>query len=136
MYRLRFLFTAAPFTALALTAGMQANAMSDQRVDRSGGPLGLLKTGEYRCTLPGDAMGPASQRMPEMDFTIDNASTYHDANGRGTYLLVGPIVTFTRGPMKGARFTRMTSNTLRKLGDGGEPTPLLCTRAGPAAQPR
>ncbi|RDC59729.1 hypothetical protein HME9302_00923 [Alteripontixanthobacter maritimus] len=126
-------------TAVALFAGLPqgagANSAEGGQGEKPGGRLGLLKTGQYRCALPGDAAGPAIREMPEMNFTIDNASTYHDVSGSGTYLLIGNVVTFTRGPMKGVRFARYTANTLRKLDDNGEKTRLLCKRAGPAKRP-
>ena len=94
------------------------------------GRLGTLPHGIYACSLPGDASGPAWRDLPDMGFTISNASTYRTPEGAGTYLLTGKNVTFTRGPLKGKRFVRSGSNTLRWVDDNGEPGRIRCVRRG------
>lgn len=76
------------------------------------GRLGTLPHGSYICSLPGDANGPAWRELPDMEFTIGNASTYRTFEGLGTYLMTGKIVTFTRGSMKGMVFYRIADTTL------------------------
>ncbi len=95
-----------------------------------GGPLGTLPIGAYVCSLPGDAAGAAWVVVPEKGFIIDNASTYRTEQGAGTYLLAGDTVRFTRGPMKGMRFTRTGHATLRWVDDNGELGRVRCVRNG------
>lgn len=93
-----------------------------------GGRLGTLPTGQYRCELPGDALGPVGQRVPESDFTILTASTYRGEKGSGSYLLIGDRVTMTSGPFKGRRFHRISPNFLRLIRDDGTDGPMRCVR--------
>ena len=92
------------------------------------GKLGTLPLGNYVCSEPGDAAGAAWVVLPGKNFTIGNGSTYHTADGSGTYLLTGKNVTFTRGPMKGMRFTRSGNATLRWIDDAGKPGRIRCVR--------
>ena len=108
-------------TALAIALPAQAQGH---------GKLGTLQPGRYLCELPGDAAGPASRPVEGAWFDIINAGTYAAANGRGTYLRTGEKVTFTRGPMKGARFERRSDQTLRRLDLSGEMAKLRCVRTG------
>ncbi|WP_234026856.1 elongation factor P [Erythrobacter sp. HKB08] len=105
-------------TAIALTAPLSAVP----------GRLGTLPHGEYVCSLPGDAGGLAWQELPGKGFVVDNASSYHTDEGSGTYLLAGDTVTFTRGPMKGMRFERISSGTLRVIEKDGEAGRMRCVR--------
>lgn len=115
---------------LTLIGALAAALASPAFADAPGGPLGTLPIGEYVCSLPGDATGPAWRVVPEKGFTIDNASTYRTEAGAGTYLLAGNQVRFTRGPMKGMRFERTGNATLRWLDDNGEPGRVRCIRSG------
>ncbi len=92
------------------------------------GRLDTLAVGEYRCALPGDATGAAWQPVEERNFIIGNASTYAAKGGSGTYLLAGGTLTFTRGPMKGIRFQKKGSSTLREIDDQGNLGRLRCVR--------
>lgn len=96
---------------------------------QSAGKLGTLPHGIYQCSLPGDAAGSAWVNLPGKQFTIDNASSYHTADGAGTYLFTGNRVVFTRGPMNGMRFERTSSQTLRWLDENGELSRVRCTRS-------
>ncbi len=93
-----------------------------------GGPIDTLLRGEYVCGMPGTAKGKAWQVMESASFVIINGSSYRTDAGRGTYLLTGNIVRFTRGPMKGQKFVRETEGRLRLLGANGEPDRLRCNR--------
>ena len=96
----------------------------------TGGALRTLAHGQWACALPGDASGAAWEPVPEADFTIGPSSSYANAQGRGTYILRGRLLTFTRGPKKGERFEQVGRNSLRMLGSDGRPGRLTCTRAG------
>lgn len=93
-----------------------------------GGKLDTLPQGRYTCALPGDAAGEAFVILPDKAFVIDNGSTYRTENGSGTYLLTGEIVQFTRGPMKGMRFERTSSTSLRWIDETGQPGKVRCVR--------
>jgi hypothetical protein len=106
-------------------------ALAAQPVDAApGGRLGTLPLGHYVCALPGDATGEAITKIEGAWFEILTASSYVAEGGRGTYLLTGDDVVFTRGPMRGARFIRQSSQMLRKLDENGEPDRMRCTRQG------
>ena len=94
------------------------------------GRLDTLRQGEYRCALPGVAGGQPWVRVPDMDFVIENGSSYAAANGRGTYLATRERVTFTRGPLKGERFQRRGTRILVRLAPDGTAGRLRCVRAG------
>ncbi|MFN4114596.1 MAG: elongation factor P [Sphingomonadaceae bacterium] len=94
-----------------------------------GGKLETLPQGRYTCALPGDALGKAFVVLPDKAFVIDNGSTYRTETGSGTYLLTGTAVQFTRGPMKGMRFERVSGGTLRWLDEDGQPSRVRCVRA-------
>lgn len=93
-----------------------------------GGKLDTLPQGRYTCALPGDAAGEAFVILPDKAFVIDNGSTYRTKNGSGTYLLTGEIVQFTRGPLKGMRFERTSSASLRWIDETGQPGKVRCVR--------
>ncbi len=94
----------------------------------STGKLGTLPHGNYVCSEPGDAGGAAWVVLPGKEFTIGNGSTYHTGDGSGTYLLTGKNVAFTRGPMKGMRFRRAGTATLRWIDEKGKPGRVRCIR--------
>lgn len=93
-----------------------------------GGQIATLQHGTYVCELPGDATGPAGLRRPDRDFTVINTSSYLVDGQRGTYLLTGDLVTFTSGPRRGEKLTRLSANFLRELRPDGTPGPLRCVR--------
>ena len=94
------------------------------------GELATLVAGEYRCELPGDALGPAGHRVATADFSITNASGYVSADGAGRYLLAGTMATFTSGPRRGERFRRVSANFLRQVKADGSDGDLRCVRGG------
>ncbi len=97
------------------------------------GKLGTLEAGRYLCELPGDASGYASIPIQEAWFDIVNASSYAGSEGRGTYLLTGKTVIFTRGPMEGMKFVRVGGRTLRAVGLSGDLSRMRCVRSGRGA---
>jgi len=103
-----------------------------------GGSIDTLRSGEFRCELPGDASGPVGHATPAEDFAVINANSYRTARGRGSYLLTGNRLTFTSGPKRGQSFRRISGNFLRKLAASGGDARLRCVRqmmpnaAGPA----
>ncbi|NVD43680.1 elongation factor P [Qipengyuania atrilutea] len=111
------------FAALALAVAAVSAASA-----APGGRIGTLPLGSYVCGLPGDATGEAWLEQEDMDFVLINGSSYRTSEGRGTYLLTGDNVRFTRGPMKGMRFVRETLNRLRKVEANGSAGKLRCIR--------
>lgn len=93
------------------------------------GPIGTLERGSYSCELPGDASREAGIAKPEADFRIIGASRYSSAQGRGTYLRRGDVVTFTSGPRSGEAYAVISPAFLRRLVDG-RPGELRCVRKG------
>ena len=116
----------APIAAAVALLGTGATV---DAAEPSGGMLRTLPHGIYDCALPGDATGAAKRVLPRAGFAIGHGSTYSVGDRWGTYLLTGRHVAFTRGPMKGTRFLR-EGERLRRLGDEGEPTRVVCTRRG------
>ncbi|MBV7267237.1 elongation factor P [Erythrobacter ani] len=89
-------------------------------------PGGMLRTmphGVYQCALPGDAAASAYRVVEAEGFTIGPASSYTSPEGRGTYILRGDKLSFTRGPKKGEQLQRIGTNQLKR----GK---LRCTRLG------
>lgn len=117
--------------AFCLICGAMAVAGSAQTAQK-GGMLKTMPQGVYQCALPGDAAGAAWQVVKDLEFTIMNASSYTSANGRGTYLLKGDRLVFTRGPLKGTRLQQVGEFTLRVLGPDGEKSAVRCVRVGSA----
>ena len=113
------------FAALPLALAVAATGTASAA---PGGRIGTLPLGSYECGLPGDATGEAWIEQEDRDFVLINGSSYRTAEGRGTYLLTGDDVTFTRGPMKGMRFVRETLNRLRKLEENGAAGKMRCIR--------
>lgn len=107
-------------------AALCAPAAGQDRLGR----LSTLPHGTYLCSLPGDAGGPAWIELPDHTFAIKNSSTYSADGGAGTYLLTGKRVTFTGGPMKGARFERTGSAKLQKIKADGTLGRVRCIRMG------
>ena len=98
---------------------------------------GMLKTmphGRYECSLPGDASGAARIQIEAAHFRIASASSYRSAKGRGTYIMKGKVLTFTRGPKNGERYQRVGDSALQKLDKEGNLSRLLCGRIGPKLQ--
>jgi hypothetical protein len=96
------------------------------------GLLGTLPHGRYLCELPGDAIGPASRPLTGAWFDVVNASSYASESGKGTYLRTGMAVTFTTGPMRGARFELASPKVLRRTNLEGPLAAMRCVRSGPA----
>lgn len=113
-------------TAFAAALAAAAPAYAQDR----GGMLRTMPHGTYECALPGDAAAAAYQVVPEEQFRISTASSYRTAEGRGTYILRGDELTFTRGPKKGQKFRRVGTNQLQRLSPAGELEKLLCIRLG------
>ena len=93
-----------------------------------GGTIRTMPQGYYECALPGDASTEAWAPVEDAHFTIDNASSYVTEIGRGTYLLTGRNLVFTRGPLKGQRYRRIGDNALRVLQKDGTLGRMRCIR--------
>ena len=93
-----------------------------------GGPIGHLDPGAWHCELPGDAGGAVGLHVAGEDFEVVNANTYRSAQGRGTYLLTGDMLTFTSGPKEGEIFRRITTGFMRKTDAAGANTTMRCVR--------
>lgn len=110
------------FLALtALVLSLAAHAATD---------LTVLPQGRYGCWTAGSASGPAVN--PQTEFTVVRGSSYLSAEGRGTYLLAGDILLFTRGPLKDMRFKRSKDGFWQQLSRDGELEKLKCSRTGAA----
>lgn len=118
-----------PMAATTMPASQQETGTPPDHRD-TGGMLRTLEHGTWRCALPGDAAGAAWEAVPEADFTVGPSSSYESAAGRGTYILRGRILTFTRGPKKGERYEQVGRNTLQVLENDGTAGRLTCTRVG------
>lgn len=105
---------------LALSAGLALAA--------PGGQISALPMGDFICELPGDATGPAGVHQAEEDFTVVNATTYTNFEGRGSYLLTGTRIVMTSGPKQGEKYHRISANFLRKLAPDGSDSTLRCIR--------
>ncbi len=95
------------------------------------GRLTLLDQGEYICALPGDAAGTAWIEQEGRDFAIIGGSSYRAGRSGGTYLMEGKQVTFTRGPMRGVKFMRLSSGILQEIEKDGKLGRMRCHRSGP-----
>lgn len=93
-----------------------------------GGKIDSLSPGDYICELPGDASGPTGYPQADEAFSIVSGSTYRNAQGRGTYLLTGDVLTMTAGPKRGQSFHRISDSFLRKRDAAGADTALRCVR--------
>lgn len=93
------------------------------------GAIGTVARGPYVCELPGDAAGKAGIEQPEQNFVIESASRYSSAQGSGTYLRRGDILTLTSGPRSGESYVVLSTGFLRKI-EGGQPGRLRCVRSG------
>ena len=91
-----------------------------------GGKLDTLPLGRYACELPGDIEGPSGIPVPEDGFTVSNASSYRTAQGEGIYLLVGDTVSMTSGPLRNARYHRISEKFLRKMAEDGSDSKVRC----------
>jgi hypothetical protein len=121
----RAMIRTAYFALVAAAAALPSSAQAD-------GPIGTLPLGRYLCELPGDAAGPTSRPIDKAWFDVTNGSSYRAATGKGTYLLRGDEVVFTRGPMRGARFERVSPKALQRTNLEGEFAKMRCVRTGPA----
>lgn len=94
-----------------------------------GGEIDTLEIGRYTCELPGDALGPRGEHVPDADFAIVFGSSYRAKGIRGTYLLTGDQIVFTSGPRKGERYRQQTVHFLRRLNPDGSDSELRCVMA-------
>jgi hypothetical protein len=95
-----------------------------------GGALWTMNQGRWTCELPGDATTPPTPQ-PQGNFSIIPDSSYTAVSGgRGTYLLLGKILTMTGGPYAGQRFERVGGATVIRLGPDGKRLPERCVHAG------
>ncbi len=108
-------------TLLALSLPFAAQAASD---------LSVLPQGRYGCWTAGSAGGPAVS--PQSEFIVVRGSSYVNGDGRGTYLLAGDILLFTRGPLRDMRFKRSKDGFWQHLASSGALQPLKCSRTGAA----
>ena len=120
------------FLLLAAAAIAAPVVMGGPAIAQPAGQLETLPLGQYRCSVPGSAAGQAWVPVSGIDFVIGNASSYTATSGSGTYLATAKTVTFTRGPMKGAKFARRMASILQKYGDEGKLSRVRCVREGPA----
>lgn len=97
-----------------------------------GRDLNVLPQGRYGCWTPGSAAGPAMAGDPERSFTIVRGSSYTSGAGRGTYLLAGDLLTFTRGPFKDTRLRRNRDGFWQEIARDGELGRRKCHRLGAA----
>lgn len=109
-----------PFALLGLSASALAVP---------GGPIDSLPPGNFSCEMPGDAAAVAGYRVDAENFTILNANSYSNTEGRGTYLLTGDLMVLTSGPKRGDRYHRISDNFVRKLGPDGKDSDLRCVRS-------
>jgi hypothetical protein len=89
------------------------------------GDIGTVERGRYACELPGDASGTVGLPQPDEDFEIASASRYRSAQGSGTYLRRGDVMTMTSGPRNGTRYA-VVSNVLLEKYENGQPGRLRC----------
>jgi hypothetical protein len=130
-YVFLLLVSAAAAAALLPSHGHgQDRGASRPQGTATSGVLGILRHGDWRCALPGDAGGEAFIDVPAEAFRIGTASSYVNPEGSGIYLLRGTEVVFTRGPKKDQRFRVLGENTLQKLSPDGSLSKLICTRLG------
>lgn len=94
-----------------------------------GGEIDTLTIGRYTCELPGDALGPRGEHVPDADFAIVFGSSYRTKGVRGTYLLTGDQIVMTSGPRMGERYHRLTQGFLRKQNADGRDGDLRCVIA-------
>lgn len=111
--------------ALAAILSVPANAAAVGK-----GRLGTLPLGRYLCETPGDATGLASRPVEAMWFDVVTGSSYDGPGGRGTYLLTGDTVIFTRGPMRGLQFVRVSQRTLKGIDVASMKAGVRCVRTG------
>jgi len=117
-------------TLALLASPASATSASTVSSGSSGGKLSTLARGAYACEMPGDAATGRGIEIPEEDFTIVNASTYHSGEQSGTYLRTGDLVTMTSGPKKGSRYSIKSERFLRKLAQDGTASGLRCIKLG------
>ena len=117
-------------TALLAACGLALFGAQAVHADDARDRIGTLPQGRYECGLPGDATGRAWVVDPAYNFTISSASRYISAEGKGTYLMTGRDVIFTRGPMKNMRMRRHASGLLQQVNAEGELGRLRCHRVG------
>ncbi len=121
---MKYLPTIAAIAAAGITqASLSAPASAQSR-------LATLPMGQYQCALPGDATGVPFRVQEELSFRITGASSYRTETARGTYLLEGDTVTFTRGPRKDMKLKRMRTGLLQWVKEDGTLGRIRCSRIG------
>lgn len=96
-----------------------------------GGDIATLHNGRWTCEFPGDAAA-LPRPAPEEGFRIlpDSAYSLPDGTGRGTYLLLGRVMTMTSGPFYGRSYEAQSASTVLQVDAQGRRTGLRCVRAG------
>jgi len=92
------------------------------------GRIGTVARGHYVCELPGKADSAAGVEQKDENLTIANSSRYETAQGGGSYLRRGDMLTMTSGPRKGDAYQVVSGTFLRKIEDG-TPGRLRCVRS-------
>lgn len=124
------------FGMLVLTLGLAVSGTGGGAAARqdTSGRLATLPDGFWLCGTPGTAMDTPFHADDNTSFVTRLGSSYRTAAGRGTYLLTGETLTFTRGPLQGLRLVREEENRLR--GDpSSEQRRLVCNRQPRQAAP-
>jgi len=91
-----------------------------------GGQLETLPLGRFVCELPGDVETETGILQPADSFTVINASSYRTPAGEGAYLRLGDVVTMTSGPLRDARYHRISDKFIRKMAAEGTDTKVRC----------
>ena len=122
--------SAATMIRRSILAALLATLIAAPAAAVPGGEIDTLTIGRYTCELPGDALGPRGEHVPDADFAIAFGSSYRSNDGaRGTYLLTGDHVVMTSGPRKGEHYHRITPVFLRKQNRDGSDGELRCVIA-------
>ena len=91
-----------------------------------GGKLDTLPLGRFVCELPADIESEGGILVPGDSFTVVNASSYRTPAGEGAYLRLGDLVTMTSGPLRDARYHRISDKFIRKMAPDGTDTKVRC----------
>ena len=116
----------ARLTYFALAASLASPLAASPAEAPPGGMLRTMPHGTYQCAVPGDAGSSAFKVVDAETFHIRATSSYSNDEGSGTYILRGNELTFTRGPKKDQRLTRISTNQLKRGA-------MICTRLGGSA---
>lgn len=111
-------------------AAMTVTLAAVPNIAQASGTLSTIQHGRYQCSLPGDASGPSRIVVKDADFRIASASSYRSPEGRGTYMVRGKLLTFTRGPKNGEKYQLVGATALQKQNRDGTLSRLMCARVG------